>query len=92
MIPEAVPPELQRFVEQELASGRYQSAEEVVAEGLRLLRERKLYELRKDVDAGVQQLDRGEGIELEDQETLQRFFDDIKGRGRLRLEPGKTGR
>lgn len=88
MMPEAVPPELQRFVEQELASGRYQSAEEVVAEGLRLLRERKLYELRNDIDAGVEQLDRGEGIELEDEEAIQRFFDDIKARGRIRLEAG----
>ena len=87
-MPEAVPPELQRFVEQELASGRYQSAEEVVAEGLRLLRERKLYELRQDIDAGVAQLDRGEGIKLEDEEAIQRFFDDIKARGRIRLEAG----
>ena len=82
---EAIPAEFQQFVQQEVASGRYRSAEEVVADGLRLLREQKLYELRKDIAAGLAQLDRGEGIELHDEQSVQAFFDDIKLRGRQRL-------
>jgi len=85
-MPQTIPAEFQQFVEQELASGRYQSVEEVIVDGLRLLRERKLYELRKDIDAGLAQLDRGEGIELESERALGDFFDDIKARGRQRLE------
>jgi antitoxin ParD1/3/4 len=82
---EAIPAEFQQFVQQEVASGRYRSAEEVVADGLRLLREQKLYDLRKDIAAGLAQLDRGEGIELEDEQSVRAFFDDIKLRGRQRL-------
>jgi putative addiction module CopG family antidote len=36
-MPEAISPDLERFVQSEIASGRYQSREAVVAEGLRLL-------------------------------------------------------
>ncbi len=82
---QSLPPELQQFVEQELASGRYQTREDVICEALRLLRERKLHELRKELDAGLQQLKRGEGIEIEDERSLQAFFDDIKARARERL-------
>jgi len=90
-MPEIIPVEFQQFVQQEVASGRYHSVEEVIVDGLRLLRERKLYELRKDIDAGLAQLDRGEGIELESEQALQDFFDDIKARGRQRLEAKQAG-
>ena len=87
-----LPPELQHFVEQELASGRYRSRDEVICEGLRLLRERRLYELRREIDVGLEQLDRGEGIEFEDEQALKAFFEDIKQRGRERLEAHESGK
>jgi antitoxin ParD1/3/4 len=45
-------------------SGRYKSASEVVREGLRLirLRENKLKALRRDLQEGIHELERGEGI------------------------------
>jgi antitoxin ParD1/3/4 len=86
-----IPPELQQFVDQELASGRYKAAEEVICAGLRLLREQKLYELRGEIQRGLDQLDRGEGIELEDESALRGFFEDIKTRGRQRLEAEQAG-
>jgi len=86
-----IPPELRQFVDQELAIGQYHSAEEVICAGLRLLRERRLYELRRDIQAGLEQLDRGEGIDLEDEQALRAFFDDIKARGRQRLKAKQTG-
>jgi len=63
-MPELIPPEFAEFVQNELASGHYHSAQEVVAEGLRLLREHKLYQLRKEIDAGLEQIERGEGIRV----------------------------
>jgi antitoxin ParD1/3/4 len=81
-----LPPDLETFVQHEVASGNYPSPEEVISDGLRLLRERKLFELRQDVDAGLSQIERGEGIELKDDEALCEFFEDVKRRGRERLQ------
>ena len=59
-------PELEQFVESRVASGRYQTASEVIREGLRLLHEREdarqaaLDELRAQVRRGIEQADRGE--------------------------------
>ena len=91
-MPSSLPPELQHFVEQELTTGKYQSADDVIREGLELLRQRKLHELRRDVDAGLHQLDRGEGIQIGSEESLAAFFDDVKKRGRERLEAKQTGK
>jgi len=61
-------PELEKLVTRKVQSGQYQSASEVVREGLRLLqdqdclRELHLAEVRKKIQAGLDQLDRGEGI------------------------------
>jgi antitoxin ParD1/3/4 len=59
-------PELEEFVQSRVASGRYQTASEVVREGLRLLEEREqsrataLKELRAKIRRGIEQADRGE--------------------------------
>jgi antitoxin ParD1/3/4 len=61
-------PELEMLVQRKVQSGRYQSASEVIREGLRLLedqdrlREAQLDEVRKKIQTGAEQLDRGEGI------------------------------
>jgi antitoxin ParD1/3/4 len=61
-------PELEKLVARKVESGLYQSASEVIREGLRLLdgqdrlREVQLDEVRKQVQIGLDQLDRGEGI------------------------------
>jgi len=87
----SLPPDLEDFVRHEVATGNYPSPEEVISDGLRLLRERKLYELRRDIDAGLSQIGRGEGIELNDDEALCEFFEDIKRRGRERLQASLGG-
>lgn len=82
----SLPTDLAQFVEREIASGKYQSEAEVICEGLRTLRERerRLEALRKDVQAGLDQLDRGEGAPLD--------AESIKARGRQRLASGgETG-
>ena len=61
-------PELEKLVTRKVASGLYQSASEVIREGLRLLddqdRLRSLHrdQVKKKIQAGLAQLDRGEGI------------------------------
>jgi antitoxin ParD1/3/4 len=72
-------PELEQFVAQKVESGLYQTASEVVREGLRLLRERddlhqrKLEELRKEIAIGIEQADQGKVAPLNAKETLARI-------------------
>lgn len=70
-------PELEKLVTDEVRSGRYKSASEVVREGLRLirLREAKLKTLRSEIAKGVESLNRGKGIEYD---SVQALFDDVK--------------
>ena len=61
-------PELESLVQHKVQSGRYQSASEVIREGLRLLydqdrlRELQLGEVRRKIQLGIDQLDRKEII------------------------------
>ena len=61
-------PELEKFVAQKVQSGLYQTASEVIREGLRLLEERdalhqaRLYEMRQAIQDGNAQLACGEGL------------------------------
>jgi antitoxin ParD1/3/4 len=65
----ALTPHLDRFVQTKIESGRYQSASEVIREGLRLLEEREadrqqsLAKLRQDIEIGWQQSERGEVVD-----------------------------
>ena len=83
-----IPQDLQQFVDQVIGVGGYKSEAEVVGQALRLLqkRQRRIEELRREIQPALDQLDRGEGIKLKDEEELRLFFEDIKERGRNRLE------
>ena len=76
-------PELERVVNEKVESGMYQTASEVVREALRLLKERDeaRAQLRADVQAGFDQLARGEGRAY-DKASGRQFADRVKAKGR----------
>jgi antitoxin ParD1/3/4 len=71
--------ELEQFVNQRVESGKYQTASEVIRDGLRLLLEReelhqmKLDELRREIAIGLEQADQGSVAPLNAKETLARL-------------------
>ena len=62
----SLPPDLEEFVANQVASGAYTTQGEIVREALMLLRERqrlrelRLLDLRKEIQLGLEQSDRGE--------------------------------
>ena len=69
-----LPVEANDFVRSLVAQGKYQSEEDVVVDGIRLLKGRE--ELREKIAAGIEQLDRGE---LFDEEAV---FDEVDAESR----------
>jgi antitoxin ParD1/3/4 len=86
-------PELEQYVNGKVRSGLYHSASEVILEGLRLLKEKddlhqkKLRDLRRDLQIGIDQAERGEVSRFSEQ-TLG----EIKSEGRKRLMAGRKSR
>jgi putative addiction module CopG family antidote len=72
-MPETLPEDLQAFVDCEMASGRYQSREDIVIAGLRLL-QRDRHEALAGIEEGLAEMKRGEGI------PLDQAFDEIRRR------------
>lgn len=73
-------PQLEDFVKQKVEAGLYNSVSEVMREALRLLVERdvvkemKLEALRRDLQEGINSLDKGKGTPLD--------MDEIKAKAR----------
>jgi len=59
-----LPADAVQFVEGLVSSGQYKSANEAVAEGVRLLMGRQ--QLRADIQKGIDELDAGQGIDGEE--------------------------
>ena len=76
--------ELEKLIQEKVQSGMYYSASEVIREALRLLQERdelrlqRLEAVRQQINRGVGQLDRGDGIDGEE------FFDNLKRKAEKR--------
>jgi antitoxin ParD1/3/4 len=75
-------PELEQLVKDKVNSGRYHSVSEVMGEALRLLDERdrvqeqRLAELKAKIQVGIEELERGEGIDGE--EVFAEIEEDIR--------------
>jgi len=77
---EILPAELQQFVQEELASGRYPSERELVVDAVRTLREARVREdrLRAEIHSRLVTLDSGKAIPLADDDALRQFLDEIE--------------
>jgi len=77
-------PKLEQFVQAKVRSGRYNSVSEVVREALRLMEQKdelrtiQLQELRKRMDKGFAQAERGEGVDGEI--FMQGLLEDLDAR------------
>ena len=77
------------FIAEAVKSGEYQNASEAVRDALRVLQQRrredalKLEALRRHLDAGIEALDRGDYVELDDSE-LEGYLDTLIQSGRTR--------
>jgi antitoxin ParD1/3/4 len=77
-------PELERLIHTKVESGLYLSASEVVREALRLLEERdmlqtmKREELRREIQIGIDQADRGEL--LDDEEVFEKLRTKVRAK------------
>ncbi|RCJ37342.1 CopG family transcriptional regulator [Nostoc minutum NIES-26] len=64
-------PELEQFIQSQVASGKYASTEEVIVAGIKLLEEReciyqgRFEELQREIMVGVEASERGEVIDGE---------------------------
>jgi antitoxin ParD1/3/4 len=74
-------PELERLITEKVDTGMYQTASEVVREGLRLLRDRDQRELRADVRSGFDAADRGDYTEYT-ATSIKTLASQVKARGR----------
>lgn len=80
-------PELEKLVQAKVDSGLYNSASEVIRESLRLLHERdkvreiRLEELRKAIQKGVDQLERGD-YTIYESEDLETLISEVQQQGR----------
>lgn len=85
-------PELERLVQRKVKSGEYQTASEVVREGLRLIKERdKLNWLRAGIQKGIDDYERGDYEEY-GESNLHELFEGVKRRGLQRLAELKKNR
>jgi len=79
-------PELEQLVAKKVKTGMYQTASEVIREGLRLLnqRDQHIASLRRDVRSGFEAVERGEFTEYSEG-NMKKLVDRVKIRGRKRL-------
>ncbi len=78
MISAEIPAEFESFIQYQLATGGHHSGQEVLSDALRLLREQKLDTLRKEIQVGVDDLECGDEIIIEDEQGMKRFFDELE--------------
>ena len=77
--------ELAEFVKQQVESGMYQTASEVMRDGVRLLQRREqlrqiqIEELRKQVAIGIEQMERGEYFGIDE------VFEELRTRNKQLL-------
>jgi len=83
--------DLARFIEEQVARGEYPTPDAVVEEAVARLKsdlddgDWAADQLRQAVSVGLDQLARGDGIELRSDQALDDFFEDVKRTGQSQL-------
>ncbi|MEA2593940.1 MAG: Bacterial antitoxin of ParD toxin-antitoxin type system [Thermomicrobiales bacterium] len=84
-MPRQLTPQHEALIDQIVASGQYDDPDQVVTEALRQLatREQQVQDLRSKLRIGLDELDRGEGVEWTPElvEQLSREADEMYRRG-----------
>lgn len=82
-------PELEARVKAKVESGLYNNASEVIREALRFMdaheewiHEIKLARLREQLQTGVDQLKKGQGIKVQSKKELDNLFEALQGKPR----------
>jgi antitoxin ParD1/3/4 len=84
-------PQLEKYIQKQVASQRYQTASEVVRDALRLLQQNEAYDqarleaLRHDIQLGLDDIDQGKYITIRNQKDSQALLERISREGRARL-------
>ncbi len=78
---------LDHFVEQQVKTGRFENASEVVRAGVRLLQDYEVHnaKLRAELQTGLEDIEAGNVHEYDNADDL---YQDIVSRGRERLKAG----
>ena len=87
-------PGLEKFIKDEVASDEYQTSSEVVRDALRLLKQekdRRKQVLREQIKIGLDELDRGEYIEIKNEQDQKALLARITKGGRARLAAKRKG-
>src|SRR5258708_271391 len=84
--------ELQQLVDDELAKGVFANEDELLVVALKAFRQREeeFDQFKSEVQSRIASLDRGEGVEIEDEQALRTFVDEIKAEGRRDWEQVRT--
>jgi len=91
MLTVSLPPDIEQYVHQVVASGKYRDERELVVQAIRWLRDShaRYQQLRAEIQEALEGVQRGEGIELEDEEALTGFFDQLESEVQAELAAEK---
>jgi Arc/MetJ-type ribon-helix-helix transcriptional regulator len=80
---DSLPGELQQLLAAEMKDGTYDTPADALVAGMRLLREKREEEawVKREVQIGLDQLERGEYVEFNN-ESLRDYFEQLKQRAR----------
>jgi putative addiction module CopG family antidote len=93
MINVSLPADVEQFLHQAVAEGKFSSEQEAVAAAVRLLRDSaaRCQRLRRDIGEALAGVDRGEGVEIQNDEELAKFFDELEAETRAAAAADKQG-
>ena len=86
-----LPTEIEKIVAEKVNSGAYQSADEVISSGVRLLeaREKGTEALRREIMRGFEDIEEGRFSTFSTDEELEAFSDDIIRQAKERRDASK---